>query len=397
MFYVSVSDYIIEQVHNPSANKDGYSTVPSRMGWLAWISTLASHLCGASVGREGTGLQIGASLSNSVTRFYAFMLRTSRRRMGRGNIRLMTVGAIAAGFSGVFGTPYAAVVFALEVLSIGALATDAVVPCILASFSANIVSERVMKEWDFGYTKYSGKYGPFDLRADTLMKLVAAALLFGAAAWMFSEGIHVVQWMFKLAYRHPKLHVLEPYEQLLTPFVGGVLVILLTYIFQTSDYLGIGTLRPEGNDTQVVLQSCFGLPGNNHCMDWSFLAKILFTCVSLGAGYKGGEVTCLFFVGASAGYTAAHWLGASGEEQLFASTGYVAVFAAAAHTPLASTLMGVELFGSEYLAYFALGCHIAALVSGKASIYAAQQKSQWSLLQDMQTAQMKAGQGNQEL
>ncbi|MBW8859832.1 MAG: chloride channel protein, partial [Caulobacter sp.] len=157
---------------------------------------------------------------------------------------------------------------------------------------------------------------------------------------------------------------LVPYAPL-RPVVGGVVVIALAFVLGTREYLGLGVWSPNPADATIV-----GFFSPDRVDHWSWLLKIGFTVITLSAGFKGGEVTPLFFIGAALGNALSWLLGAPTD--LFAALGFVAVFAGAANTPLACTIMGVELFGGEHTAYIAVACFTAYLCSGHSGIYLSQ-------------------------
>jgi H+/Cl- antiporter ClcA len=339
------NNLILSEIHEP---REG---VPVRMAPLILLSTLVTHLFGGSAGREGTAVQMGGSLASGLARMIP-RLNVEDRKI------LLTAG-IAAGFAAVFGTPVAAMIFALEVLTIGRLNSTSILPCMIAA----IVGDQACIGWGIGHTHYSiasslpvgsaSHLAPFDSRL--LLCTGFAGVAFGLASLMFSEGSHAVSRQFRKFIPNP----------LLRPFVGGVLVIALFYIAGTDDYLGLGVTAAD--DQSVTIVNAFRADG---AKTWSWLWKLIFTVVTLSSGFKGGEVTPLFFIGATLGNTLSSQLGVPPD--LFAGLGFVAVFAAATNCPLASTVMAVELFGGEYLLYFTVACLIACFVSGRSSIYSAQ-------------------------
>ena len=341
----SGSDLIIDEIHPPSGG------VPLRMAPLVLIGTLVTHLFGGSAGREGTAVQMGGSLASGLSKLLRPCMNIDMR------VLLMT--GIAAGFGGVFGTPLTGAIFAIEVLAIGRMNYAAIVPCLMAS----ILSDWTCTAWGIGHTQYHvaslidpASHSPL---APTdwvlMMKVALAAIAFGLASSFFVELTHRLQRVYRYL-------VPVPY---LRPALGGLLVIALVYLVGTRDYLGIGIVSPDPSGVSIT--SAFQ-PGGSET--WNWLLKIIFTAVTLGAGFKGGEVTPLFFIGATLGNTLA-WL-LSAPVDLFAAIGFVAVFAGATNTPLACTIMAVELFGPSHLVYFAVGCFIAYFFSGHSSIYGSQ-------------------------
>ena len=360
---------ILEQIHIPNAEKDR-ATVPTRMGVLVWVSTLLTHLCGGSAGREGTALQVSASLAN----LYARLLRRisrDRLQLDRDTSRLVTLASLAAGFGSVFGTPFAGVVFALEVPTVAALATEAVVPAFIATLSASVVCEAVMAAIGMHHSQYPELPSVPELNVRTIAEVAVAAVAFGFAALLFSTSIEFIKSLYKRVLP-PKYSRWTPF---LAAFVGGAAIVAMVYIFQTRDYLGIGTVRPSDDTSTVIITTCFDAAGP--CFGYSFISKLLFTVVTLASGYRGGEVTCLFFIGGSLGWAMAQLLRRSEDTAFFAACGFVSVFGGASNTPLASALMAVELFGggTNALVYYALACYMAYAINGEAGgIYTAQRR-----------------------
>jgi H+/Cl- antiporter ClcA len=335
------TNLVFEQIHTPGGG------VPARMAPLVFVGTLVTHLFGGSAGREGTAIQMGGSLASAFGRLCRFSPE---------NMRVLLTAGVAAGFGSVFGTPLAGAVFALEVLVIGRVHYDALIPVLVAS----LVGDFTCSAWGIHHAIYHisiGNSSALHAALDPALtaKVVAAALAFGLVSRFFAEITHTLQDVFKR---------LIPYAPL-RPVLGGVLVIALVYIAGTRDYLGIGVSSPD--PAAVTLLSAFHLGG---ATTWSWAWKILFTAVTLSSGFKGGEVTPLFFIGATLGHVLAVLLGAPVD--LFAGLGFIAIFAGATNTPIACTLMGIELFGAHYAVYFAVACFIAYNLSGHSGVYLAQ-------------------------
>jgi H+/Cl- antiporter ClcA len=318
---------LIEQIHEPGAG------VPRRMAPFVFVGTIVTHLFGGSAGREGTAVQMGGSMAGGIAR--ALKLET-------GDISIALMSGVAAGFASVFGTPLAGAVFALEVLSIGAMRYAALLPCLAAA----LVADWTCRALGAHHTAYVVAPGVPD--PGLLLKAAVAGAAFGLAGQVFAELTHAIQRAFARLSDSAAVR----------PALGGVVVIVLVAVCGSRDYLGLGV---DG------IVSSFR-PGGASSFAWAW--KILFTAVTVGSGFKGGEVTPLFYVGASLGSVLARLL--SAPVDLFAGLGLVAVFAGAANTPLACTLMGVELFGAASLGPVAVACCTAYLFSGHSGIYGAQ-------------------------
>ena len=332
------NNLLIDEIHQPAAG------VPRRMAPLILLGTLVTHLFGGSAGREGTAVQMGGSIAGSFARVL---------KLDEASVRILLMAGVAAGFGSIFGTPIAGAVFALEVLVIGRLQYDALVPCFIAS----VVADWTCHSWGVGHTQYhvAVTSAGFHLELWLMGKVILAAVAFGFASLLFSESSHRLGAVFKRFIPRAELR----------PVVGGLLVIGLFFLAGTPDYFGLGVLgnRP-GAITLPAMFSSMEIPAS------AWLWKLVFTVVTLSAGFKGGEVTPLFFIGAALGNALALALGAPVD--LFAAIGFVAIFAGATNTPLASTILGVELFGAGNVIYIATACIVAYRFSGHSGIYSAQ-------------------------
>lgn len=338
------NNLILDEIHTPGGG------IPKRMAPLIIAATVITHLFGGSAGREGTAVQIGGSIAQMFSKW--FKLNAQETPM------LLTAG-IAAGFGAVFGTPLTGAIFALEVLYIGRIQYYAIFPCLVAS----LVGDLTVSGWQVHHTTYRidtldipnlfETY--FSLNILLMVKVVIASIAFGVASLLFAQLIHRLKRFF--------LTVISC--TWLIPIIGGTMVILLTVILGKPDYLSLGVDAAYSGATTV--QSAFTVGGAGI---WSWLWKTIYSAITLSTGFKGGEVTPLFFIGATLGNTLSILLNAP--VSLFAALGFVAVFAGATNTPLACTIMGVELFGGEYLIYFAVACYTAYFFSGHFGIYSTQ-------------------------
>ena len=345
------NNLIVDEIHEPGAG------VPARMAPLVLIGTLGTHLVGGSAGREGTAVQMGGSIASTVARtVYARVAGTlAWFRLDPNDQRMLLQSGVAAGFGAVFGTPIAGAIFALEVLAIGRMTYAALIPCLMAS----LIGDWATSAWGVHHTAYPtlllDALGITRLDPLLLLKVAVAAAVFGLVSTVFAESTHGLTRLFRRLAPVPWLR----------PALGGVIVLGLMVLVGSRDYLGLGVITADGQGVSIVNSFKEGA-----IAPWSWALKLLFTAVTLGSGFKGGEVTPLFFIGATLGHTMGVLLDAP--IALFAAIGFVAVFAGATNTPLACTIMGVELFGAQIGVYLATACFLAYLFSGHSSIYSAQ-------------------------
>lgn len=325
------NNLIIETVHENSAE------IPVRMAPMVLLGTLATHLFGGSAGREGTAVQMGASLADFVA--HRFRVNADVRR------ELLAAG-IAGGFASVFGTPIAGVLFGLEVVVIGRMSYDALVPALVAA----IVGDLVTRSWGIVHTVYPQ---PAALALDIalMLKWIVFGLAVAIVATAFVKFTHLLKkylskWLPSLALRMA---------------LGGAVLVLMWKGVASDDYLGLGI--------PVILRA-FSDP---HLLPTAFLLKLVFTAVTLSAGFLGGEVTPLFFMGAALGNCLGRLLDLPID--LCAGVGLAATFAAAANTPLALSVMAVELLGAAMLPHVVIVSVVAYLLSGHRGIYPAQRVS----------------------
>jgi H+/Cl- antiporter ClcA len=338
------NNLVLDEIHQPDRG------VTWRMAPLVLFGTVATHLFGGSAGREGTAVQMGGSIADSFRRLPGFNPRDTPVLLSCG---------VAAGFGAVFGTPLAGAIFALEVIAVGRVLYPALIPCLIAS----VVADQAVTIIGVPHQPYSIQ-SAVDLKITSdccgfdptlWAKVAIAGVAFGLVSFLFSESFHTLSALWA---RHIRVYWLRP-------VAAGLLIILLTLVLGTTDYLGIGVTTEDG--TGVSIANAFEAGGADPL---SWLWKLVFTVITISAGFKGGEVTPLFFIGATLGNVLAAGMGAPID--LFAGLGFVAVFAGASNTPLASTIMGVELFGGEYAIFFAVACFVSYLFSGHSGIYLSQ-------------------------
>jgi len=311
------------------------SKIPLRMAPFVLLGTIMTHLGGGSAGREGTAIQMGASLADGLRRVLG---------LAGEDRRLLLMAGISGGFGSVFGVPVAGFVFGMEVQGIGRIRYDGIIPCLVAAF----VGDLVTRAWGTPHTHYP-QLAETALDLLLLIKVAVAGVLCGLTSMLFVELTHGIKHLMA------RITTWTP----IYPVIGGVTVIGLTWLVGTRDYLGLSL--------PLITASMEGAG----VLPWTFALKLLFTAVTLGTGYLGGEVTPLFVIGATLGAASAALL--SAPPTLLAAVGLVAVFAGASNTPLACAIMGIELFGSGAAPYFFVGCVVAYLASGHRGIYITQQ------------------------
>lgn len=321
------NNLVIEQA------RGGREKIPLRLIPLTLFGTLSTHLFGGSVGREGTAVQMGGSVADFFSR--ALKLSASERE-------IIIMSGMSAGFGSVFGTPIAGAVFAMEVLIVGRIRTEALFPVFFASLIANVVTESL----GVTHTHYVMGVAP-EFSWLLILKLFLAAMAFGVVGKLFSVCIAQIKKIYKRWIAAPAIR----------NAVGGAVVVILVLLLHGQRFTGIST---------ELLADAFSC--QTHLFD--FVGKFFYTVLSLGAGFQGGEVTPLFEIGATLGADLALLLNVS--VPLLAGLGFIGVFSGATNTPIACFIMGVELFGGNYALYFFVVCTVSTLISGRSSIYGSQ-------------------------
>ncbi len=317
---------IIDSIH------DG-GRVHIRLVPVIFIATAITHLVGGSAGREGAALQIGGGIGYRVGRIL---------KLDDKDMRLVTLCGMSAVFAALFGTPLTATIFALEVISVGILYYSGLIPCLVASVTAYGIS----RLFGIAPMRYTVLLEPLEL--GLLLRVCILAVACAIVSMVFCIVMHKTE-------RFASARIKNSY---LRAAVGGVIVIALTLIAGSDSYNGIGT---------DVIASALG---EGKAPAWGFLLKIAFTAVTIGFGFKGGEIVPTMFIGAVLGCTVGPLLGIPA--QFAAAIALVAVFCGAVNCPIASIILSVELFGSGELLYFALACGISYMLSGYFGLYSSQ-------------------------
>lgn len=312
--------------------------IPKRFIPLLITGTWLTHLFGGSAGREGVAVQIGAAFSNWVGRKIPFPI------MDRNKIFLVT--GIAAGFAGLFGTPIAAIFFAMEVLIAGTLRYQALLPAVIAAFTASSVSQRLGLNM-FTYNLSS----VVDFNLENMIKISLLGVIFGLVGWVFAYSLKNIKKALVKVFPNPYIRIL----------VMGIILSILLFALHRGRYSGLSS--------SLMINSFSG--GEIYSYDW--ILKLLLTATTLSIGFQGGEVAPMFIVGATLGVVIAKYFNLPVE--FVAAMGYVGVFGSGTNTFLAPIFVGGEIFGFEYIPYFFIVCSFAYIFNMNKSIYSLQRRS----------------------
>lgn len=304
--------------------------VPFRMAPLIFMSTIITHLFGGSAGREGAALQLGGSIGQQLGKLFRFDEKDQR---------VVVMCGMSAAFSAIFGTPIAASIFSMEVVSVGVMYYAALVPCVFSS----LVASKFATHMGIGPNVFKIRQMPL-FQVVPSLKIIGLALCCAALSVVFCMALHSLGDFYRNKLKNPYIRII----------VSSLVIILLTIILQTDDYMGAGV---------PVIQRA--IQGNVEPL--AFVWKIVFTALTLEAGFKGGEIVPSFFVGATFGCLFGHILGIS--PSLCAAVGMMSVFCGVTNCPVTSMLIAFELFGYHGVPFFLLGISVSYLMSGYYGLY----------------------------
>ena len=307
--------------------------IPLRMAPMIFVATILTHLGGGSAGREGAALQLGGSIAQFLGKLF---------RLDEKNTKLIIMCGMSAGFAALFGTPLAATVFAMEVVTVGIMHFSALFPCSIAALTASTVALKFGGHAEAFHVLNIPEFG-----LGSGIRIAILALLCAVLSIIFCKTLHLTEYLYKKYF--PNVYVRAA--------VGGLLVVILAKIIGSTDYLGAGgsiiELAVEGKTAPLA-----------------FLMKIIFTALTLEAGFKGGEIVPTLFVGATFGCLFGNVIGF--EPSLCAACGMLALFSAMTNSPLATLVLGFELFGFEGMPFYLLAVAIGYLESGYYGLYKGQ-------------------------
>lgn len=308
--------------------------VPILLAPAIFLGSAITHLCGGSAGKEGAALQLGGSVSTVIAKGL---------RLNEKSRHILTMCGMGALFSAVFGTPLGACVFALEVISVGQICLAAIFPTFVSSITAYIIAVWLgVKPERFHLDSVPG------VNPDTLWRVIVIAIAVAIASAAFCHLMHYSAKLFEKLFKNHFLRIA----------IGGIIIIGLTFLVGSNDYNGggidvierifhEGTVRPE-----------------------AFILKMIFTAITISAGFKGGEIVPSFFIGATLGGTVATLVGLS--PAVGAAIGMAAMFCGVTNCPLATCFLCAEMFGTEGILIFALSSFTSFILSGYTSLYSSQ-------------------------
>lgn len=307
--------------------------VPFLLAPAIYLGSAITHLLGGSAGKEGAALQLGGSIASGMGKIMGLDAK---------NRHIMIMCGMSAVFSAVFGTPLCATVFAVEVVSVGYIYTFAMFPCLVSSLSA------------YSMSKLMGVHGEhFNVaivpETDWLMalKVIAVAVIAAVVSIIFCKAMHGTHHLFA-----------KIKNEYIRAAVGGAIIIALTLLVGNTDYNGGGLHIIEAvfNEGNVEYEA--------------FLLKIVFTAITIGAGFKGGEIVPTLFIGATLGGAVGSLIGLP--IAFAAALGIAAMFCGVTNCPLATILLCLELFGAKGLIFYVLAALLSFSLSGYYSLYTGQ-------------------------
>ncbi|MFN7250178.1 MAG: voltage-gated chloride channel family protein [Anaerobacillus sp.] len=321
------NNLILDQIHSNGK-------VHRRMGPIVYLGTFITVLFGGSTGREGAAIQMGGSIAETVNRLF---------KINPIDTNILLMAGISSAFGSAFGAPVTGAVFGMEMASLGRLRYEAIVPCFTGSFVGHLVATQF---WRYRHEDLIIELVP-ELTATTFVSFVLVCVIFSFVSIIYCQLRHFIQ---SFSEKHLKSHMLRG-------FVGGIFIVALVYIVGSYDYNGRGL--------EMIEQSFHG-----NVPPLAFIAKLVFTAVTMGFGFVGGEAIPLFFIGSTLGNTLSTFVDLP--TSFLAAVGLIAVFCGGANTPIACFILAVEMFDGKAVEYFFLACLISYIFSGHHGLWPSQ-------------------------
>ncbi|GAE36797.1 voltage-gated chloride channel family protein [Halalkalibacter akibai] len=322
------NNLIIDAIH-------GKANVLRRMGPIVYLGTFITVLFGGSTGREGAAIQMGGSVAETVNKIF---------KMNAVDMKLLLMSGISAGFGAAFGTPITGVVFGMEMVALGKLKYEAFVPCLVASFTGHYIA---VVAWGIEHETFIIQKVP-ELSVLSFTKVILLSIVFSLLSVLYCQLRHGIQ---RISEKYTKKN------HIVRTFIGGLIIVALTLLIGSTDYNGRGL---------DMLEQAF----KEDVPSYAFIAKLIFTAVTLGFGFVGGEAIPLFFMGATLGNTL---YGVADLPMSFlAGIGMIATFCGGANTPIAAFLLAVELFDGKGIEYFFVATLTSYIFSGHHGLWPSQ-------------------------
>ncbi|MEC5423876.1 voltage-gated chloride channel family protein [Virgibacillus sp. C22-A2] len=322
------NNLVIDSVH-------GKKEVPRRMGPIVYFATFITVLFGGSTGREGAAVQMGGSVAAAVNKFFKINIFDKK---------ILMMSGISAGFGAAFGAPMTGAVFGMEMTALGKLKFEALVPCLTASFVGHYVTTAA---WGHEHEEFIIQTVP-EISINTFIIVILLSVIFSLISVLYCQLRHGIEKFSEKIFK--KNHMKRA-------FFGGIVIVVLTLIVGSQDYNGRGLDILEQSFVEDV-------------PPFAFLAKLIFTAVTLGTGFVGGEAIPLFFIGATLGNSLHTFIDLP--MSFLAALGLIAVFCAGANTPIAAFLLAMEMFDGKGLEYFFVACIVSYLFSGHHGLWPSQ-------------------------